>query len=148
MAELVNLRVALVVGDESISCYTLVTFAVTDAMVQDCGLVMPVKVVQEIGRNTSDRSMSNSVVTRSQTSSKTLHAVNSANECLDDNSNNLRGKHNNSVDKSTNTNLNVGRPSLLSEGTVPTQLTRERIVNVRRTLHLRCQNVAENVGRT
>jgi len=48
VAELVNLQVALGTENNSISDPVPVTFAVTDAMVQDCDLVMPVEVLQEL----------------------------------------------------------------------------------------------------
>ena len=47
IAELINLQVALVYESDSVSNLMPVTFAVTNAMVQDCDLVMPVKILQE-----------------------------------------------------------------------------------------------------
>ena len=53
-----------------------VTFAVTDAMVQDCDLVMSVDVLEELkARSVSCRSVHSSAVTRSQSSAQqTFHS--------------------------------------------------------------------------
>jgi len=67
VAELINLQVALWQMKVTVSSLMPVTFAVTDAMVQDCDLVMPVEILQELkAYAVSCRSVHNLAVTRSQ----------------------------------------------------------------------------------
>ena len=67
VAELINLQIALADESNSMSNLMPVTFAVTDAMVQDCDLVMPVEILKELKAHAvSGMPVHNLAVTRSQ----------------------------------------------------------------------------------